>query len=304
MKTVLVLLTLALVSFVSRAAEKLDLTYGTATAEELKLDLTYGTATAEELKLDLTYGTAAAEELKLDLSVPEGDGPFPVCILVHGGGFERGDKQKQPKHLFVPLSGAGFAWVSINYRLAPAHKYPGSVEDVETAIRWVKAHGKEYRFDSSRIVLIGESAGGYLVNMVGTKNQEDTRVAAVVSFYGVADLLFRFNTSNGKPSITFSNYFGVTEDNEATRKFLVEASPATYVRPGLPPFLLLHGNKDETVPYDQSVNFFAKLKEARVPAEFITIEGGGHGMSNWNKLNSDYAAQLVHWLKLTLGAQH
>jgi alpha-L-fucosidase 2 len=259
-----------------------------------------GSVTRAEDKLDFTYGTAAGEELKLDLSVPDGTGPFPVCILVHGGGFERGDKQKQPKHWFAPLSDAGYAWVSINYRLAPAHKYPGSVEDLKTAVRWVKSHAADYRFDPARIVLIGESAGGYLVNMVGAKNEEDTRVAAVVSFYGAADLLFRLKSSNGKPSITFSNYFGVTEDNEVTRKFLVEASPATHVRPGLPPFLLIHGNKDETVPYEQSVNFFAKLKAAGVPAEFITIEGGGHGMSSWRQLNSDYIAQLVNWFNRTL----
>lgn len=257
---------------------------------------------AEE-KLDLTYGIAGGEELKLDLSVPEGTGPFPVCILVHGGGFSQGDKQKQPKHFFAPLSEAGYAWVSINYRLAPKHKYPGSVEDVETSIRWVKAHANEHRFDPARIVLIGESAGGYLVNKVGTKNSEDTRVAAVVSFYGAADLLFRLKSSNGKPSITFSNYFGVTEDNEATRKFLVEASPATHVRPGLPPFLLLHGNKDERVPYDQSVNFFAKLKAAGVPAEFITIENGGHGIGGWGKMGSDYAVQMIAWLHKTLNHQ-
>jgi alpha-L-fucosidase 2 len=256
------------------------------------------------LSLDLTYSIAGGEELKLDISVPVGDGLFPVCILVHGGGFSKGDKQKQPKHLFKPLSEAGYAWVSINYRLAPAHKYPASVEDLENAILWVKAHAAEYHFDPSRIVLIGESAGAYLVNMVGAKNKKDTRVAAVVSFYGAADLLLRLNARNGKPSATFSDYFGVTEVNETTRKFLIEASPVTYVRRGLPPFLLLHGNKDETVPYEQSANFFAKLKGAKVPAEFITIEGGGHGMSSWNKINSDYATQLVNWLKLTLKPQH
>ncbi len=256
------------------------------------------------IKLDLTYGIASGEELKMDISVPEGKGPFPVCILVHGGGFTKGDKQKQSKHLFKPLSDAGYAWVSINYRLAPTFKYPSSVEDLETAIRWVKAHVAEYRFDRSRIVLIGESAGGYLVNMVGAKSQKDTRVAAVVSLYGASDLLSRLNSSDGKPSYNFSTYFGVTGDNEATRKFLVEASPATYIRPGLPPFLLLHGNKDETVPYEQSVNFLAKLKAANVPAELITIEGGIHGMSAWNKINSNYAAQLVKWLKLTLESKH
>jgi alpha-L-fucosidase 2 len=259
-----------------------------------------GLSSRADEKLDLTYGTAAGEDLKLDLSVPEGPGPFPVCILVHGGGFEKGDKQQQPRHLFEPLAEAGYAWVSINYRLAPKHKYPGSVEDLETAIRWVKNHASEYRFDPKKIVLIGESAGGYLVNMVGAQNREDTRVAAVVSFYGASDLLLRLKTSNGKPSITFTNYFGVSEDNEATRKFLVEASPATYVRPDLPPFLLIHGNKDETVPYEQSVNFFAKLKAAGVPAEFVTIEGGGHGMSSWSKLNSDYVIKLINWLNKTV----
>lgn len=261
---------------------------------------TTGVLGKANLSLDLTYSIAGGEELKLDVSVPVGEGLFPVCILVHGGGFSKGDKQKQPKHLFKPLSEAGYAWVTINYRLAPAHKYPGSVEDLETAIRWVKAHAAEYRFDPSRIVLIGESAGAYLVNMVGAKNKKDTRVAAVVSFYGAADLLLRLKASSDKPSATFSEYFGVTEVNETASKFLIDASPITYVRHGLPPFLLLHGNKDETVPYEQSVHFFAKLKAAKVPVEFITIEGGGHGMSNWNKINSDYANQVVNWLKLTL----
>ncbi len=268
----------------------------------LAFALTGGWVGAAE-KLDVTYGTAAGEELKLDLAVPEGPGPFPVCILVHGGGFEKGDKQQQPKHLFAPLAGAGYAWVSINYRLAPKHKYPGSVEDVATAVRWVREHASEYRFDPACIVLIGESAGGYLVNMVGTKNGEDTRVAAVVSFYGAADLLLRFNASNGKPSTAFANYFGVSGDNEATRRFLVEASPATYVRPGLPPFLLLHGSKDERVPYQQSVNFLTRLQAVGVPAELITIEGGGHGIAGWGKMGSDYALRMVAWLNKTLKAR-
>lgn len=187
-------------------------------------------ADSKNLSHDLIYGIAGGEELKLDISVPKGKGVFPVCILVHGGGFSKGDKQKQPKHLFIPLSEAGYAWVSINYRLAPIHKYPSSVEDVETAILWVKSHAAEYHLDPSRIVLIGESAGAYLVNMVGAKNNKDTRVATVVSLYGSADLLLRLNSRNAKPSATFSDYFGVTEVNETTRKFLIAASPITVNR--------------------------------------------------------------------------
>jgi alpha-L-fucosidase 2 len=84
------------------------------------------------------------------------------------------------------------------------------------------------------------------------------------------------------------------------RKLLAEASPATCVRPGLPPFLLLHGNADDRIPYQQSVNILDRLKAAGVPSELITIEGGGHGMSSWGKLGSDYTAQLIAWFNKTL----
>ncbi|NDV60996.1 sulfatase-like hydrolase/transferase [Puniceicoccales bacterium CK1056] len=264
--------------------------------------LLFSSSGRAEFVSDLIYGTAAGEELKLDLSVPEGEGPFPVCIIVHGGGFERGDKGIQVKPLFEPLNKAGFAWVSINYRLAPQHKYPGSVEDVETAIRWVKAHASEYSFDSKRIALIGESAGGYLVSQVGARNLGDTRVAAVVSFYGPSDLMTRFDATRGNPSSSFKNYFGVSEDTPATRERLIEASPVTYVRPGLPPFLLLHGDEDSRVPYEQSVILFKHLQSAGVPSEFITIKGGKHGIRGWSKMGSNYAVKVVAWLKKTLPA--
>jgi alpha-L-fucosidase 2 len=244
-------------------------------------------------RVDLTYGTAAGEELKLDLFVPDGSGPLPVCVLVHGGGFERGDKQKQVKPLFAPLVKARFAWVSTSCRLSPAHKYPGSVEGLETAILWVKAHARGYCFDPSRIVLIGKSAAAY-------RNHEETRVAAVVPFYGPADLAVMYEAAKSKPASSFTNYFGVTGDNEAARKLLAEASPATCVRPALPPFLLLHGNADDRIAYQQSVNFLDRLKAAGVPSELITIEGGGHGMGGWGKLGSDYTAQLIAWLNKTL----
>lgn len=253
-----------------------------------------------ETRTDLVYGTAAGESLKLDLSVPDEDGPFPVCILVHGGGWTRGDKQKQVRPLFAPLTAAGYAWVSINYRLAPAHKYPGSVEDVETAIRWVRAHAGQYHLDALRIALIGESAGGHLVALVGTQAKDDTRVAAVVPFYAPTDLEAGIAAAKGKLSPAASSYFGVTEDNPDTRKLLRGASPLTHVRPGLPPFLLVHGTADQLVPYEQSVNFLARLKAAKVPAELITVQNGRHGMAAWDQLGSDYAAQVVAWLNKTL----
>ncbi len=265
----------------------------------LAFALTSGPSQAEE-QVDLIYSTAAGEELKLDLGVPDGPGPFPVCILVHGGGFGAGDKRGMIKPLAAPLQQAGYAWISINYRLAPAHKYPASVEDLETAIRWVKTHAAAYRFDPTRIVLIGSSAGGYLVNKVGTQNRKDTRVAAVVNFYGAADQVARFDETGGNPSQSFVNYFGVSEDTPATRKFLAEASPVTYVRPGLPPFLLLHGDADKRVPYEQSVVFQARLREAGVPVELITIKDGKHGMAAWSRNGSDFTERMIRWMNQTL----
>src|SRR5213075_2196302 len=87
----------------------------------------------------------AGESLKLDAYVPEGAGPFPAVILVHGGGWTAGDKSGGPKKALIapmqePLERAGFAWFSVNYRLAPKHRYPACIEDVEAAIRWVKSH--------------------------------------------------------------------------------------------------------------------------------------------------------------------
>jgi acetyl esterase len=251
-------------------------------------------------KSDLIYGIADGEELKLDLSVPNGTGLFPVCILVHGGSFVTGDKQKQVKPLFEPLNKAGYAWVSINYRLAPLHKYPCSVEDVETSVRWVKQHASEYHFDPNRIVLIGESAGAYLVSMVGERNKAETQVAAVVFFYGSSNFVDKLEMAKGKTDKILENYFGITADTPAARQLLIEASPVTYVKPGLPPFLLFHGDEDARVPYKQSVNFYEKLNANKVPAEFITIKGGGHGMGGWSKLGSDYITQLITWLNKTV----
>src|SRR5689334_20739952 len=105
---------------------------------------------------DVAYGEAGGKKLLLDLHVPDGAGPFPAAILVHGGGFDEGSKSTNVRPLFQPLADAGFAWFSIDYRLAPAVHYQEAVEDVNTAIRWVKANAKTYHVDPAKIALIGE----------------------------------------------------------------------------------------------------------------------------------------------------
>jgi alpha-L-fucosidase 2 len=146
-----------------------------------------------ETRTDIEYGTAGGESLRLDANVPEGKGPFPAVILIHGGAWSGGDKSGGKNRGLIapmeePLSRAGFAWFSINYRLAPKNRYPACIEDVETAIRWVKSHAGEFDVDTNRLALAGESAGAHLAALAAVRATPATRVRAVVAFYGGFDL--------------------------------------------------------------------------------------------------------------------
>lgn len=272
----------------------------------LCLVLGAGMVAAAAGQTDIEYGNIAGESLRLDASVPAGPGLFPAVILVHGGGWHEGDKSGGPAKGYMvpmhePLARAGFAWFSINYRLAPKHHYPACIEDVETAIRWVKAHAAEYHLDPRRIALAGESAGGHLVALAAVRATEATRVAAVIPFYGRHDLVGAALPGE-KLSSSLALLFDSPVLDAATEARLREASPLNLVRPGLPPFLLVHGTADATVPYEQSVALADRLRIAGVPCELIAIQGGVHGMRSWDKVAPDYKDQVVAWLLKTLPA--
>ena len=264
-------------------------------------------AASAALQTDIEYGTAAGVSLKLDAFVPEGAGPFPAVILVHGGGWNAGDKNGGPKKGYMapmhePLSAAGFAWFSINYRLAPEHRHPAAVEDVETAIRWVKAHAAEYNGDPSRIALFGHSAGGHLVCLAATLVDDSVRVQAIVGFAPVTnheqDLPIRQGLSPSLQAL-------LNRPQELTAEslgLLREISPLNHVRPGLPPFLLLHGDADKTVPIQQSLDFQARLRAAKVPCELMIIPGAAHGLLNWEQFSPNYKASMIDWLQRTLAS--
>ncbi|MDB6117987.1 MAG: hypothetical protein JWO08_1768 [Verrucomicrobiaceae bacterium] len=250
------------------------------------------------MKHDIEFAKAGDVSLTLDAFVPPGDGPFITCILVHGGGFTKGDKQTFIKPLFEPLAKANFVWFTINYRLAPQHAWPACADDVASAIKWVKLHASEYKADPKRIALIGESAGGHLVSWAGVTGEGDTAVAAVVPFYAPHDLTIQ--VKRRKELGGLGGLIGTDELNDAAWKKLADISPMNRVVPGLPPFLQLHGDKDTTVPLEQSILFQEKMKAAGNQCELITVAGGIHGMSGWQKLGSDYQEQLVGWLRKTL----
>jgi acetyl esterase/lipase len=255
-----------------------------------------------EVKSDIEYGKADDESLLLDACVPDGAGPFPIAIIVHGGGWSGGDKARDMSLLFKPLTDANFTWFSINYRLAPKHRFPACIEDVEQAVRWVKKHAAEYKGDPQRIALIGESAGGHLVCLAATRAKDDTRVAAVVGFAAPTDLVADVERRGGiQPALR--NVFGLSDLDEDARSQLRDASPLNFLKSGMPPFLLIHGTDDKSVLYSQSVIFQKRLKELGVPCEIITIEKGVHGMKNWEKLDTSYKEKMIEWFERTLGAE-
>ena len=259
-------------------------------------------AGAAGLRTDIEFGRAGDVVLTLDAHVPDGTGPFPTAIIVHGGGFIAGTKQTYVPPLFEPLSKAGFTWFTINYRLAPQHPFPAAVEDVERAIIWVKQHAAEYKVDPRRIALIGESAGGHLVSFVGVKHKPEARVAAVVSFYGPHDFVARAREHNSL-SENVKKFLNLTEMNEEAIARMRDASPITWVSRDMPPYLLIHGTTDKSVPYDQSVSMCGKMRQAGASCEVFTVEGAPHGIGAWEKVPEyqAYKKKMIDWLQATLG---
>lgn len=248
-----------------------------------------------ELKQDIEFAKAGDVRLTLDAYVPDGDGPHPTCILVHGGAWTKGDKTTFIKPLFEPLSKAGFTWFTINYRLAPQHQWPACADDVASAIAWVRAHAEEYKVDPKRITLIGESAGGHLVSWAGLVDKGSPPLAAVVAFYAPNDLVPLMKQRKELGGL--GDLLGATELNDETWDKLGKISPINQVRPAAPPFLLIHGDKDGRVPLEQSHLFQKRMKEENNTCDLITVASGDHGMGGWSKLGSNYQEQMVQWLK-------
>ncbi|MBE2213291.1 MAG: alpha/beta hydrolase fold domain-containing protein [Opitutaceae bacterium] len=261
-----------------------------------------------ELISDVEYGIAAGERLLLDVRRPAGEGPFPVVIMIHGGGWGSGDKGMPETPgggadisvWFTPIEQAGILAFSINYRLASAHRWPACLDDVQIAVRWVKAHAADYGGDPSRIALFGHSAGGHLACMAGVVAEDDTRVQAVVGFAPVTDFEQELPIRGGV-SLALQNLHGLAKEvTPEALEVLRASSPINHVRPGLPPFLILHGDADKTVPSQQTLNFQAKLREARVSCELITLPGAPHRLSEWAKHDPAWPRRLVAWLRRTL----
>lgn len=238
---------------------------------------------------DLSYVTNGHERQKLDLYLPQDGTNLPLIISIHGGAFRAGSKDQGAPVQFLRQ---GYAVASINYRLSQHAKFPAQIEDCKAAVRWLRAHAAEYRLDRARFAVMGSSAGGHLAAMLGTTGdiQEfdvganldlSSRVQAVVDNFGPTDFLqmdahrlakgMIHDTANSPESELIG---GPIQENKAKT---TRANPITYITPGDPPFLIVHGDQDPLVPHHQSELLEAALKKVGVPVTFYTVKGGGHG---------------------------
>ncbi|HEY1903351.1 MAG TPA: alpha/beta hydrolase [Terracidiphilus sp.] len=257
----------------------------------------------------LVYGTADGQTLTMDYYAPKGRGVHPIAIIIHGGGYHGGDS-KSGSEAYVAdfLAPAGYAVFSVNYRLAPKYPYPYMVLDVQRAVRYIRYHARDWHADPNKIALVGGSAGGFLSNMVGLKNdagdpqavdpvdRESARAQAVVSLY--AQSSFQFVPLNADVHRLLDPLIAQKGEKEAIR----EASPITYVSKDDPPFLEILGDMDEYIPYSEATNLQTALEAVGVRCDIIRIPGGKHGTGGWNKLPGvpDWEREMTEWLNARL----
>ena len=239
---------------------------------------------------DLPYVVDGHERQKLDLFVPEtADGPLPLIIWIHGGGWQNGSKDGCPP-LRTGFTDRRYAVASINYRLSGHAVFPAQIEDCKAAIRWLRAHAEEYGLDPQRFGVWGSSAGGHLAALVGTSGDvkafdvgphldQSSRVQAVCDYFGPTDFTVFVTTPgyerHAAAKSPEAKLIGgpVAENKDKAAR----ASPITYVSRDDPAFLIVHGDEDPVVPINQSQLLHDALEQAGVSSHFHTIKGGGHG---------------------------
>lgn len=270
--------------------------HGQACAQAKPAAKPYTPPAGVKMEKDIPYISNGDESQKLDLYLPEkaADKPLPLIVHIHGGGWRGGSKFPCPVAAMVLK---GYAVASVEYRFSQKAVFPAQIQDCQAALRWLRAHSQQYQLDTEHVGVIGGSAGGHLSALVGTaggknlfskiggNDEQSERVQAVCDIFGPADFstvvqqaaedknvknIFEFNT----PGDPYSRLIGTRLDDKPKADAV---SPVHYVSADNPPILILHGTHDTLVPYAQSEEFAAALKDKGVPVWLQKLPGSGHG---------------------------
>jgi acetyl esterase/lipase len=247
---------------------------------------------------NLAYATSSKSQT-LDLFLPEGTGPFPLVINIHGGAFRMGSKEMLDAPIAKALLKEGIAVATINYRLSGEARFPAAVLDAKAAVRFLRANAAKWNLNPNAFAAFGQSAGGNLASLLGTSGgitefddpslgnpTTSSRVQAVVDWFGPSDFsqMDAQAKSQGCPESAASHNQANSPESRylgapvpSVPDLVAKANPITYITPDDPPFLLQKGDQDCLVPVGQSVILHEALKAAKLKVEFDLLKGAGHG---------------------------
>ncbi len=245
-----------------------------------------------EVIRDVTFGKGGGRDLKMHIVLPKqrSKDPMPIFVWIHGGGWQGGTKEGGLAQL-VHLARHGIAGATIEYRLSGEATFPAQIEDCKCAVRFLREKAGQYNIDPERFAVGGSSAGGHLAALVGTSGgvadlegtggwpEQSSRVQAVIDLYGPTDFAQFVKTpgyeSHARPGSPESRLLGgeVLKLSDKVQR----VNPITYIDANDPPFLIIHGGKDKTVPPNQSESIFKALQKAGVESRLRMIEKAGHG---------------------------
>ncbi|TYP89004.1 alpha/beta hydrolase [Blastococcus xanthinilyticus] len=237
---------------------------------------------------DVGYATVDGLELRLDLYLPDVR-PAPLCIWLHGGGWLRGSRSDRADARLLPLAATGVAVAAVQYRLSGQAPFPAPLEDARAAVRWLRAHAGDHGLDATRIGAWGASAGGHLAALLALTDDpagDNSSVQAVVSWFAPSDLLLRDSdvpegplppfVTGPLPEPSFEARLLGVEDVRQDADAARAASPVAHVRPGAPPFLLMHGDRDGLIPSAHSRALHRALRAEGVDSTLWLLSGANH----------------------------
>jgi acetyl esterase/lipase len=253
---------------------------------------------------DITYLHASGQDLKLDVYQQPGAKKSPVIVYFHGGAWWK-NARPQSAASFHSLLSLGFSLVMVDYRLTGVAPAPAAIQDARCSLSWVKRNAATYNLDLDEVIVFGTSSGGHQALMAGMlpaandvdlpECKDQPRVAAILDFYGISDI--RPLLAEGQTLKNSSDrWIGGGQDRLA---LAARMSPVTYLRAGLPPMFIVHGDADPVVPYEQSTSLEVALRDLKVPVRLYTVHGGQHG-----KFTPDQSLAIGASLQRFLDEQH
>jgi len=248
-------------------------------------------------QFDISYAGNANPKQMLDLYLPKtkaSDKPLPVVVFIHGGAWKNGDRIRSAGTVLPYVTSGKYAGISVSYRLSDEAKWPAQIHDCKAVIRWIRANAAKYGLDADHIGVMGSSAGGHLVSLLGTTGDvselegdvgpyktQNSRVTCVVNICGPQDFQMPLMMRDGKPVTEDPAVAGLLGGALAEKKdAVIASSPITYVTKDDAPFLTLHGTKDERVDFKHALRIDEALTKVGVSSLLVPITGQGHGLSH------------------------